>query len=94
MITVDRNGVRICSGDVLRYIGDETISCVDYNAEDDLYYGDTVIVDTVDDDGTFTAVDWRECDSDFYFWFAGCDFEVVDENPIDEELFTGEVNFF
>lgn len=94
MVTVDRNGIRIEGGDVLRYIGDEIISCVDYNAEDDLHYGDTVIVDEVDDDGTFTAVDWCEGDSDFHFWFSGIDFEVVDENPIDEELFTGEVNFF
>jgi len=94
MVTVDRNGIRIESGDVLRYIGDDTISCVDYKAEDDLRHGDTVIVDEVDNDGTFTAIEWVEEDSDFHFWFAGCDFEVVDENPIDEELFTGEVNFF
>lgn len=94
MRTVDSNGIAIETGDVLKYIGYETISCVDYNAEDDLHYGDTVIVDEVDDDGTFTAVDWVEGDSDFHFWFAGCDFEIVDWNPIDEELFTGEVNFF
>lgn len=94
MVTVDRNGVRIEGGDVLKYIAYEIINCDCYKAENDLHYGDTVIVDTVDDDGTFTAVDWCEGEDDYPFWFAGCDFEIIDENPIDEELFTGEVNFF
>ena len=93
MVTVDRNGLRIQGGDILRYCSNETIDCFGYEAEHDLNYGDTVTVDTVDDDGTFTAIDWYE-DGDYPFWFTGSDFEIVDDNPIDEEVFTGEVDFF